>query len=186
MNDVYLPSLETYIYYAHYISILSNIICGRLWHDTYYFKPKNICTIRDYSEKMYTNVNLEIQSEHIGNGRSLSKKGNNIEIVDKELNDTCAFHSYLSNDNCQDASTTHTHIIYMLEEWKNYHLKNRCSIWESTDGYCKQYRCGAALFFKSIISVKSNVIVDCIIGAPGYEKDVVDGINSCNKRYLMG
>ena len=91
------------------------------------------------------------------------------------------------NDSRQYASTTHAHMVSMLTELrKNKQLKQRCTIWESTDGYCKQYRCGTALFFKSIVSTDFNIIVDRIIGAPGYEKDVVDGINSCNKRYLMG
>ena len=37
----------------------------------------------------------------------------------------------------------------------------------------------------SIIFTNFNVIVDCMIGAPGHRKDVVDGINSYNKRYFM-
>ena len=31
-----------------------------------------------------------------------------------------------------------------------------------------------------------NIIVDRAIGALGHEKDVVDGINAYDKRYLMG
>ena len=78
-------------------------------------------------------------------------------------------------------------MVSMLTELrKNKQLKQRCTIWESTDGCCKQYRCGAALFFLSIISTNFNIIVDRMIGAPGHEKDVVDGINACDKRYLMG
>ena len=42
------------------------------------------------------------------------------------------------------------------------------------------------LFLKSIISTNFNIIVDRMIGAPGHGKDVVDGINACDKRYLMG
>ena len=69
---------------------------------------------------------------------------------------------------------------------KNKQLTQRCTIWESTDGYCKQYRCGAALFYLSILSTNFNIIVDRMIGAPGHGKDVVDGINACDKKYLMG
>ena len=42
------------------------------------------------------------------------------------------------------------------------------------------------LYFLSMISTNFNIIVDRTIGAPGYGKDVVDGIDSCDKRYLMG
>ena len=36
-----------------------------------------------------------------------------------------------------------------------------------------------------MISTKFNIIVDRMIGDPGYGKDVVDGINACDKRYLI-
>ena len=38
----------------------------------------------------------------------------------------------------------------------------------------------------SIISANFNVIVDRMIEVPGHGKDVVDGINFCDKRYLIG
>ena len=37
-----------------------------------------------------------------------------------------------------------------------------------------------------MIYTNFNVIVGRMIGAPGHGIDVVDGINSCDKRYLMG
>ena len=42
------------------------------------------------------------------------------------------------------------------------------------------------LHFLSMISTNFNIIVDRTIGAPGYGKVVVDGIDACDKRYLMG
>ena len=51
----------------------------------------------------------------------------------------------------------------------------------------KEYMgCGADLFCLSIISTNFNIIVDRMIGDPGHGKDMVDGINVCDKRYLMG
>ena len=40
--------------------------------------------------------------------------------------------------------------------------------------------------FLSIISTNFNIIVDRIIGAPGHGKYAFDGINACDKRYLIG
>ena len=40
--------------------------------------------------------------------------------------------------------------------------------------------------FLSIVSTNFNIIVDRTIGAPGHRKYVVDGINTCGKRYFMG
>ena len=42
------------------------------------------------------------------------------------------------------------------------------------------------LYFLSIVSTNLNGIVDHIIGNPGYGKNMVDGINSYDKRYLVG
>ena len=63
---------------------------------------------------MSTNLNLEIQSDHFRNGRSLSIEGCFIEIIDTDLNGNCVFNSHFSDDSRQDVYTTHTHMILML------------------------------------------------------------------------
>lgn len=65
-------------------------------------------------------------------------------------------------------------------------LKERCTIWKATYLFCKQYRCFFALFFKSVISSIYNVVIDRMIQDPRHGNDMVDGINACGKRYLMG
>ena len=73
----------------------------------------------------------------------------------------------------------------MLNELKKGNkLKPKCTIWESTDGCCKKYRCGASLYFLSLLSSNFNINIDRMIGAPGHGKDIVDAINACDKRYL--
>ena len=67
-----------------------------------------------------------------------------INIVDQDLNGDMDFHSRLSDYSRQDASTIHIHMLNMLTKLRNSNqLKERCTICESTDGCCKQYRCGA-------------------------------------------
>ena len=73
--DIYLPSLEKYINHISYVHILSSNLCGRLRYDTCYSKAGNICTLRDYVERTSAIFYLEIQSQHFGNGRSLSIEG---------------------------------------------------------------------------------------------------------------
>ena len=68
---------------------------------------------------MSTNFNLEVQSEHFGNGRSFSIEGCNVEIIDKNLNSSCKFHYHFLNDSRQDASTTNSCMTYKLEELNN-------------------------------------------------------------------
>ena len=97
----------------HHVYILFKNLWRRLRHDACYFIPGNICTIRDYAEIIFSNFNLEIHSEYIGNGRSLSIEGWNIEIIDKELNGSCEFHSNFSGDSHEDSSTTHAFMVYV-------------------------------------------------------------------------
>ena len=61
-----------------------------------------------------------------------------------------------------------------------------CTVLEFTDGYSKQYRSGAVLYLLSYVSFKYNIKIDRMIGAPDHGKDVVHGINACDKRYLKG
>ena len=60
MYDVYLLSLEKYIYYVHYVQIISKNHCRILRQNACYSKPGNILSIRDYTKRIFTNFNLEI------------------------------------------------------------------------------------------------------------------------------
>ena len=59
------------------------------------------------------------------------------------------------------------------------------TMWEDTDGCSKQYQCGTAMYFLSLLAVSFNVFVDRAIGAPGHGKDCVDGLNAVMKRFLQ-
>ena len=58
------------------------------------------------------------------------------------------------------------------------------TIWGNTDGFAEQYRCASALYFMSVMSQCYSIIIDRGISAPGNRKEVVDGINDVNKRYI--
>ena len=107
-----------------------------------------------------------MNTRYFGNGRSLSIEGCNRQYIDEDHEEPSEFHSQLSDDSRQDASTTHTHMISMLNELqKCKKLKPKCTIWESTDGCCKQYRCGTSFYFLSLLSSNFNITIDRIIGA---------------------
>ena len=59
-----------------------------------------------------------MQSEHFGNGSSLSIEGCMIDVVDQDMNGYMEFHSHFSDNSQQDASTTHAHIVSILTELK--------------------------------------------------------------------
>ena len=58
------------------------------------------------------------------------------------------------------------------------------TIWENTDGCVEQYRCATALYLMSFLSQFHSIIFDRGISAPGHGKEVVDGINTIDKRYM--
>ena len=64
---------------------------------------------------------------------------------------------------------------------KGNKLNKHCIIWESTDDWCKQCRCGTSLYFLSLLSSNFNINIDKMIGTPGHGKYIVDVINSCDK-----
>ena len=98
----------------------------------------DMLSARNYADRLSTHFNLKIQSDLFGNGRSLSIKGCNIEFIHEDLNAQSKFYFHLSDDSRQDASTTHTYIISMLNELgKGKHPNPNYTILESTDCFYK-------------------------------------------------
>jgi hypothetical protein len=56
---------------------------------------------------------------------------------------------------------------------------------DDTDGCAKQYGYATALFLLTLLSCVHNVAIDRAVGAPGHGKDIVDGLNTADKRYLI-
>ena len=57
-------------------------------------------------------------------------------------------------------------------------------IWENTDGSDEQYRFTSAIYLISVMSQCYSFITDWVISSPGNGKEVVDGLNAIDKRYL--
>ena len=58
------------------------------------------------------------------------------------------------------------------------------TIWENTDGCAEQYRCASALYLMSVMSQTYSIIIDRGISAPEHGKEVFDGLNAVDKRYI--
>ena len=120
MKLYYLPALENYLYHIFYAHVLSKNICFEMRNERCLSIPDDILPVRDYAERLSAHFNLEIQSDHFGNGRSLSIEGCNIQYIDEDHEKNSEFHSYLSDDSRQDASTIHAHMISILNELQQY------------------------------------------------------------------
>ena len=49
---------------------------------------------------------------------------------------------------------------------------------------CQKNRCASALYLMSVMSQCYSVIIDWGISAPGHGKEVLDGPNAVDKRYI--
>ena len=58
------------------------------------------------------------------------------------------------------------------------------TIWGNTDGCTEQYICATSLYLMLVLSQSHSIIFDWAISAPEHGKEVVDGINSVDKRYM--
>ena len=85
-------------------------------NDSCFSVSGDILSIQYYTEWSSVHFNLEIQSDHFGNGSLLSIEGWNIEYIDVHHESQYEFHSYLPDDSRNDTWTTHTHIIVILKE----------------------------------------------------------------------
>ena len=58
------------------------------------------------------------------------------------------------------------------------------TIWDQTDGCPKQYMCSIDYYLNSYLSTSYKIVLDKPVDTPGHGKDVVDGFNAYQKRYL--
>jgi hypothetical protein len=185
MKDFYLPSLEAYAFHQPHFSILSKNGCGDLRNDAFSNFKSSVKTRRDYAEAVSAVFNSEIQSDHFGNNRSLSIEGSLIEFHD-ENGIRLEVHSHFADKSDQNAASTHAHmdvlIRYLICQGV---LQHGGLMLDDTDGCAKQYRCATALFLLTLLSCVHNVTIDRAVGAPGHGKDIVDGLNAADKRYLI-
>ena len=58
------------------------------------------------------------------------------------------------------------------------------TMWDQTYVCTKQYRCSIAYYLMSFLSKSHQIVLDRAIDTPDHGKDVVDGFNAVQKRYL--
>ena len=122
MSDFYLPTLKKFMYYIHNVKMLSKIFCGSERRTDLIFKPGSLLTVRDYTERLSAHFDLEMQSDHFGNGRSLSIEDYSVEVCMNNSISCLRFHPHFSNDSRQYASTTNAHMMKMIV---NLNLNNQ-------------------------------------------------------------
>ena len=86
------------------------------------------------------------------------------------------FHSFLSNNSKQDAenTTAHSNIFISLLKDKIIFTTSLATIYETTYGCAKQYRCASILYLMSVMSQCCSIIIVRGISAPGHGKELLD------------
>ena len=57
-------------------------------------------------------------------------------------------------------------------------------MWDQIYGCAKKYRCYIAYYLMYILSKSYQIVLDRAVDTPGHGKDVLDGFNAVQKRYL--
>jgi hypothetical protein len=199
MENHYIPALKKYAYHQPHVNILSKFGFEGMRQKAFQNAIGSVKTSRDYAERLPFKFNLEIQSEHFGNGRNLSIEGSTVEthtaqaiqavVVDDELTDKEKYplqiHSHFSDDSHQDSATTTAHIEVLLKHLQaSGEIGEHATMFDSTDGCSKQYRCAKAFWLLTYLAVKFKIVIDRAISAPGHGKGRIDGINATDKQYL--
>ena len=95
------------------------------------------------------------------------------------------FYLHLSDSKLQNAATATYNLHKLLAKAVDKKQMIRGgTMWDQTDGCAKQYRCSIAYYLMSYLSKLYQIILDRDVYTPGHGKDVVDGFNDVQKRYL--
>ena len=83
-------------------------------------------------------------------------------------------------------ATTDAHIKCLISFIKEKTLlkTSLSKIWENTDSCAEQCRCTTALYLMSVMYQCYSIIIDGGISAPGNGKEVVNGLNYFDRRYI--
>ena len=94
------------------------------------------------------------------------------------------FHSFLSDHSKQYAATIASHSKQITDRLENSKILGavQSNIWDNIDGCAEYYIFVTALY---LLSMFFNIIIDHGISAPGYDREVVDGLNATYKRFIF-
>ena len=199
-KNFYVKQIEKLVYHRNCYKLLGKFHVADIRHKAFESSPGDISTRSDYAERFSFEPEGQLQSEYFTNTRTLSMEGCCLDRYDKTKNVTESnennyvheqedtireFYLHLSDSKLQNAATTTTHMNQLLADLFSHGMMKRLgTMWDHTDGCAKQYRCSIAYYFLSFLSQRYQIVIDRAVDTPGHGKDVVDGFNAVQKRYL--
>ena len=141
--------MKAMMYHTCLIVMLGSQVLGRMVEEEVVRKKNGLLFRRDFSEKFTPVRNGEIQSEGIGNDKSISMEVCSLFYTPKgEEKSEQVLYLHLSNDTTQDAAAVKCHTEYALNdidkrgEMPSEELK---AVFNILGCYTVQYRCGTVL-----------------------------------------
>eukprot|EP00978_Attheya_sp_CCMP212_P009286 scaffold21956_cov70-Attheya_sp.AAC.2 len=182
--------IETLAYHQSYYKILGKLHVADDRQKAFASTPGDISTRSDYAEQFGFAPDGQLQSEYYDNNQTLSMEGcclDHFLPTENVMNCITNGSEYLPSpeDTNRNAATTTCHFTLLLElPFDHDRMKRHGTMWDQTDGCGKQYRCCIAYYLLSVVSVKFQIVIDRAVDTPGHGKDVVDGFNAVQKRFL--
>jgi len=193
MEEHYLPSLEKCRCHLLLVALLGKHHCASMRKNVAKTpNTGNVLTQRDYADHLAAEFNGAIQSEHFGEHVTVSMEGVVCWHVkqgeDESFVDVCDYHSYISDDNQQDARTSSINTEFMIQKLRSQGVgmlvADKSVLYELMDGCAKQYRSGTALYLMTVIACKYGIILDRMISAPHHGKGPCDSQGGVDKTYI--
>ena len=166
-TSFYIPSIQKLSFHIPHVRIIGTNHCGELRRTAFKRRElfQDILCCRYYDERVVASFDNQIQSEYYGGNISVSIEGIELEHFSaaqhEDINSTtpshqlhAVFHSFLPDNSKKDAATTTTH------------SKRLISLLKITMSQCYY------------------IIIDRGTSTPGHEKEVVEGLNDFDKRYI--
>ena len=113
-TDYYGPMLQKYKYHYGLVKMLSKKLCFERRKITFEAADSNILMRRDYAKCLSAKFNKEMQSDHFGQGTTLSMEGCFVEYLATNGEVHAHFHSHMADKSNQDAAATHAHMRVLL------------------------------------------------------------------------
>ena len=142
----------------------------------------------DFTEALAITHNEEIQSKHFGGSVTVSIEGYTCHYRRTETDPKMIldFHSFLSDDTTQMASTVYCHMGKLLSLLTDTgQLASGGRVLATTDGCAKQYKCATSIYFMTLLASKYDIVMDRSICCPGHGKSIVDAVNGVDKNTIL-
>ena len=107
-TDYYGPILQKYKYHYGLVKMLSKNLCFEPRKLTFKAADSDIMTRRDYAERLSAKFNKEIQSDHFGQGTTLSMEGCFVEYLAVNGEVLAHFYSHRTDKSKQDAAAANS------------------------------------------------------------------------------